>query len=326
MAARRLVLVLCLLPVARAAAGDPLREILKNGGPGERAYAVRLLAHFGDQRDAAHLLKALEDPAPAVRLAAAEALGQMRPPYAAEALRKAQRDSDADVRRAAGKALLTIQQQTVIPVSKKRPALSLLHHGSDFEKRSSAWKPFVAGKSATVTEKRAHGGRRSFKLEARPDKARADYVKLGPLPDRLTWEAAVYADPAPGRKMRVGFMVRMNGACRLINRFQFDSGEDGRTKIKFRGSLDRGGRKVAECASGQWIVLRADLYFGVGHADLFVNGKRVAQNVPLQPRSFSSKRSGRLELTKWGVWTSESGVVYVDDVWIVGYTTRRRSH
>lgn len=125
----RSVLLLCLLACggcSKQKSTDELIQDLKSSQERDRLIAVRLLPER--KADAAKvvpaLIEALKDKGNDVRLSAAIGLGYFGPEArdAILSLQAAQKDRDARVREAAGKALSRIDPERFPVSTKKRPA------------------------------------------------------------------------------------------------------------------------------------------------------------------------------------------------------------
>jgi len=185
----------------------------------------------------------------------------------------------------------------------------------------NGWKTMFSGKSAYVTDEKAHSGSKSFRLESFPNWSRTEYLTLPGLGDQFTCQVSVYVDTNAGRSSRVGFPHASGGENPIYNTFSINS-DDGHTgSVHFWGDVSAPSVKIANFAVGSWVTVRADFDFANLTADLWVDGVLAAPDVPIQPREFDDPSYGHVVLNKWGVseynWAGGgTGVMYIDDVCI----------
>jgi hypothetical protein len=192
--------------------------------------------------------------------------------------------------------------------------------------RGSGWRKLFGGKTAYVCDDVKHSGRKAFRLESRPTWARSDYIFLGELPDRLSYQVSVLPDLVRGRKGRVGFTeaFRNMGACYNYMGFHNRDGSVGIVYFSSGGSKALRAKnhphrvELCEFKVGSWITLRADLDFTSSTAELWVDGKLIASDVAIVPRECEDPAYGRVVLNKWGPmphnFRGATGVLCIDDV------------
>jgi hypothetical protein len=137
-----------------------------------------------------------------------------------------------------------------------------------------------------------------------------DYVNLGEVPDRLTYEVSIRVDPTYGSTAVAGFMKGVEGQGPVWNYF-WVSGVSGQV-----GFYDV---SVGQYTPGTWCTLRADLDFVNLKGDLWMNGNLVVEDVAIKPKEFDTDRYGHVVLNQWGVMScnyssGSANVVYFDDV------------
>ncbi len=183
------------------------------------------------------------------------------------------------------------------------------------------WYNLSWGLGAYVTEDNQFTDDKSFRLNSWPFAPQMDYVVLGELPDRLSYEAAVCLDGTAGWIGLVGFMDGYNGNFPMWNFFCVD-GVTG--SIAFCAGE---GEEKVDCGPytrGDWCKVRADLNYQSGTAKLWVNDLAVpgADAVPITDRELMAD----VITDQWGLASDTcfafSNIVYFDDlcVWELSNT------
>jgi len=191
----------------------------------------------------------------------------------------------------------------------------------------NGWRNLFSGKTAHVSDDVQHSGSRSLRLECHSTWARTDYIALAELPDRLSYQVSVYPDPVPGRSVWVGFPEAFRNMGPFYNLISFHNkdGSVGTVDFNIGGSgalrdmYDPHSVNLGQFTVGRWVTVRADLDFINSTAELWVNGKLAATDVPILPKEFDDPSYGHVVLNKWGAteynWRGDgTGVIYIDDV------------
>jgi len=183
----------------------------------------------------------------------------------------------------------------------------------------NGWITLLGGGSGFVSNQVAHSGSNSLRLDSRPFRPRAEYVRLDSVPDCVSYEASVYLDPEQGRVARVGFVKGYFGEAPMWNYFEID-GRNSRVAFYGVNRWDLG-----SYSPGNWCTLRADLDYVALKADLWADGTRVAANVAITPREFYEFPWAGVVLNQLGLGCPSNddfgdwfmgNVVYFDDVGI----------
>jgi len=183
----------------------------------------------------------------------------------------------------------------------------------------NGWQNLFSRKTAIVSNDRAHSGSKSLRLESRANRSRTDYVPLPEIPDRLTYEASVYADPIPGRSAFIGFVESFGNMGPVYLNFSVWSGDGSVGKVLFHRIPNQPYMELTKFQVGTWVTVRADLDFASHKANLWVHGELIARNVAIAPKEFDDPSYGHVVLGKFGVtetnWAGGgTGMIYVDDV------------
>ena len=179
---------------------------------------------------------------------------------------------------------------------------------------ASGWRTLSAGASAGISEEAAFSGVKSLKLASYSYLSRCDYLLLDAVPERLSYQAAVYMDPAAGRTVWLGLMTNLG---RFYDYLVVTSGDGVVGTVSFVGASGTP-LAVVTFPVNSWLALQADLDFAQLTAELWVNGVSVASDVPIVPQSFIDPQRGMVELNRFGVtertWSgTRFGTVYLDD-------------
>lgn len=209
------------------------------------------------------------------------------------------------------------------------PAIShavILPFYDDFENISlngyptvNGWHTWLSGASAFASNTRTFSGARSFRLNSYSYWSRCDYLDLEIVPDRLTYQAAIFMDPVAGREAQLGFVQGIGNEIQFYNHFKIFNGDGVTGSVQFQGALDQPPVALGNFSVGQWLMLTAELDFKVGEAALWVGDTVVAEGVPIQPKAFEDPVFGPLVLNRFGVrecnWIGgRLGTLYLDDV------------
>jgi len=183
----------------------------------------------------------------------------------------------------------------------------------------TGWRNLFSGRNAYVSDSVAHAGSKSFRLESHPNWSRTDYVALTEIPDRLTYEASVYADPTPGRSAFVGFVEAFANMGPVYHNFRIYSGDGSTGKVMFHAQPNKPYTELGRFSVDRWVRVRADLDFTNLTANLWVDGKLLARDVNIAPKEFDDPSYGHVVLGKWGAteynWRGGgTGVIYIDNV------------
>ncbi|UCH33947.1 MAG: hypothetical protein JSV65_15510 [Armatimonadota bacterium] len=160
---------------------------------------------------------------------------------------------------------------------------------------ANGWIPLRTGVSAYVSDEEAYADWQSFRLQSRPFMPRMEYVRLDELPDRVSYEGAVYLDAALGRVGLVGYMKAYFNHTFMWNAFQVDSRSG---LVSFYGVR---WEHLCSYTPGTWCAVRADLNYETLTADLWVNGVPVGSDVEITPKEFFCLPFGAVVLDQWGV-------------------------
>jgi len=183
----------------------------------------------------------------------------------------------------------------------------------------NGWHSWLSGNSAYVSDLNSYSGARSFRLNSYNYWARCDYFVLDTVPDRLTYQAAIFMDPVAGREAQLGFVQGLGNNIQFYNYFKIFSGDGVTGQVQFQGAFDQPPVTLGDFAVGQWLTLTAELDFAAQTASLWVGEELVAEAVPIQPKAFTDPVFGPLVLNRFGVrectWLGmRFGVLYVDDI------------
>jgi len=183
----------------------------------------------------------------------------------------------------------------------------------------NGWRTWYSGVTAYVSNRAAFTGTRSFRLQSNPSWSRCDYVGLDQVPNRLSYQASVLADPVRGREAWVGLAGAVGYQMAFRNHFAIrnETGLAGTVYFKGLGILPP--VLLGWFEVGRWVTVRADLDFARQTADLWLDGNLVAEGVPIEPKGFYDPGWGYVVLDRFAAaecnWPGGgTGLIYVDDV------------
>jgi hypothetical protein len=213
----------------------------------------------------------------------------------------------------------------VIAVSLPRSATAGVIYTTGFEGMPvgeypwSNWHMMFSGNAAYVCNSHACSGSNSFRIESLPMWARADYVQLPSLPDFVFYAANVHVE-TDGRGGGVGFIYVDPNASSTFwagNAIMFDN--DGMIRFYSRslGAVD-----LTPWSANQWYYVLAKIDYTTLKADVFVNGVKLGQGLPAEPRVLTYYGTP-VRLDKFGFFGNNFsgdgvGTLFLDDVTLVG--------
>jgi subtilase family serine protease len=177
----------------------------------------------------------------------------------------------------------------------------------------NGWKNMFSGVTAYVSTNKAYDGSKSFRLEAYPNWARADYIKLASIPDQLSYEAAVYVDDI-SRGVVIGFSISKGSYVYDFNYMTFDKSG----YIKFVG-LDNEIYQIQQYQSKTWYKIRVDLDYKACTVDVYLNDLLKVTDYNIWPKDFYYSQCGDVYLDNFAIRMrnfegSGTGIAFFDDI------------
>jgi hypothetical protein len=166
----------------------------------------------------------------------------------------------------------------------------------------NGWEMMFSGSGADgalVSDAVAHSGQNSFRLRGQVNWSRQDYVRLGEIPDRVTYEASVYIGASDTRNGFVGFMKKIGVYGPQWNAFYVEAA-GGSGTVSFGTWYDQS-VQVGAYTPGTWCTLRADLDYVTLEGDLWLDNALVVEAVPIKPKQWSDPTFGEMVSDKWGL-------------------------